>query len=498
MFGIRTAAEAYDKLAAELEVPESKYEDAERCYRAVGDWLGASDSPLYSYRPRIYVQGSFALGTAIKPLADGDYDVDAVCLLENPPSDITQQQLKRLVGERLRAHGKYETMLDPRQGGRRCWTIKYADSSKFHLDVLPAVPDQDQVGFGRVPSEWLHHAIKITDRETWSDPTIDWPKSNPKGYLAWFRQRQAVRLDEAQRRMAKSLNVERVPDDKVRTPLHRVIQLLKRNRDERFGDDPDRPISIIITTLAAQCYENESDLSVAMSTLVPKMRAAIEDRNGVAWIPNPLQPEENFADKWAESPRKQELFLRWLSDIEQMHGTLVESASRGDEAEMRKSLNEAFGERHVTAALAGHESRQLPALLVAPGKSERRQLLAVPHRQPLRWELDVSCQVKIRCTANSNGFRQRSLRSDEHVPPRTDLNFVATTNASGPFEVYWQVVNTGPQARGLGQLRGGFEPGQLTHYEEARYIGMHWIQCFLVHNGKCVGKSDEFIVDIRI
>ena len=54
-------------LAEELDVPPSKYREAKKRYDAVGTWLDADDSELACYEPSIYPQGSFALGTAVKP-----------------------------------------------------------------------------------------------------------------------------------------------------------------------------------------------------------------------------------------------------------------------------------------------------------------------------------------------------------------------------------------------------------------------------------------------
>lgn len=71
-----------EQIAEDLDVPPSKYEDAKRSYDAVGDWLNRPESELAQYSPRIYPQGSFALGTAVKPEGDDHYDVDAVCVLD--------------------------------------------------------------------------------------------------------------------------------------------------------------------------------------------------------------------------------------------------------------------------------------------------------------------------------------------------------------------------------------------------------------------------------
>ena len=50
-----------------------------------------------------------------------------------------------------------------------------------------------------VPEELAKTAICLTDRKTWSDPYSEWPeaRSNPKGYIAWFKDRMRVSLEEA-------------------------------------------------------------------------------------------------------------------------------------------------------------------------------------------------------------------------------------------------------------------------------------------------------------
>ena len=68
-------------LIEELDVSDSKYEKATQRYNSIADYI--KNSELSSYRPDIYLQGSFKLGTAIKPLTeDGVYDIDIVCNLQ--------------------------------------------------------------------------------------------------------------------------------------------------------------------------------------------------------------------------------------------------------------------------------------------------------------------------------------------------------------------------------------------------------------------------------
>ena len=103
-------------LADELDVSPSKYREATEHYEAVGAWLDADDSELARYQLSIYPQGSFALGTAVKPLGGDEYDVDTVCLLQLTTDQVTQKQLKDLVGNRLKhPQSRYKDMIEPRE-----------------------------------------------------------------------------------------------------------------------------------------------------------------------------------------------------------------------------------------------------------------------------------------------------------------------------------------------------------------------------------------------
>jgi hypothetical protein len=62
--------------------------------------------------------------------------------------------------------------------------------------------------------------------------------------------------------------------------------------------------------------------------------------------------------------------------------------------------------------------------------------------------------------------------------------------------VYWQVTNTGAEAARSDQLRGNFQQGAFTRTENTQYTGYHSVQCFLVRNGRCIGTSQLFIVNI--
>ena len=80
-----------------------------------------------------------------------------------------------------------------------------------------------------------------------------------------------------------------------------------------FANKDNKPISIIITTLATKAYAGESDIFETISNIINKMDSHIEyDGDGNVLICNPAMREENFADKWKDIPEKKDAFHAWL------------------------------------------------------------------------------------------------------------------------------------------------------------------------------------------
>jgi hypothetical protein len=351
------ASERYDELrqflqglVEALDISESQYEAAVKHYEAVGDWLNKEDSPISVYEPQIYPQGSFRLGTIIKPIHDTDeYDIDLVCeLKELSKEHITQKDLKNMIGDRLKANERYRKMLSE---GKRCWTLKYADSARFHMDILPAIPDHDINEIAHmIGADLAAGAILITDKEL-----REWQRSNPIGYAEWFKDRMRVQFDRQRLLLAESLRagVEEVPEYKVKTPLQRTIQILKRHRNIIFERDKEnKPISVIISTLAAKAYNNEADLLEALLNIVIKMPDLIErDQQGNVLIANPVNPLENFADKWKKHPQRESKFRKWLSKFQADMEDALRAKSLRD---MTEGLKPWFGDRVINEVVSSN------------------------------------------------------------------------------------------------------------------------------------------------
>lgn len=61
-------------------------------------------------------------------------------------------------------------------------------------------------------------------------------------------------------------------------PLQRVVQILKRHRDMMFEGADNKPISIIITTLASRAYNKQENIIEALVDVVNNMERFIEVR----------------------------------------------------------------------------------------------------------------------------------------------------------------------------------------------------------------------------
>lgn len=316
-----------NEIADQLDLPESRRDEAVQRYQAVGKWLGEDDSPLAIYSPVIYPQGSFLLGTVTKRWREEDeYDIDLVFELNLSKDKISQKTLKNLVGDRLKQNETYRRMLD--EEGRRCWTLVYANDAKFHLDVLPAVPNMEFREYLKsrgIQKSLADTSIAITDNTLPSYAYIDpnWPRGNPNGYAAWFRSRMSTQFEALRKQLAETMKAEiqAVPEYKIKTPLQRGIQLIKRHRDIMFENKDDKPATIILTTLAALAYNNEFDLAQALACMIEGMPDHVTAKDGIPWVQNPVDPSENFADRWQdpEHPNRKQDFNDWqqklLSDL---------------------------------------------------------------------------------------------------------------------------------------------------------------------------------------
>lgn len=327
-------------LVDELEVPEERYAQAELRYKSFGDWTHREDSTVLKYDPEVYVQGSFRLGTVIKPTnKEGEYDIDLVCVLNKlSKTALTQEALKSLLESEVQSYRKAQGIKKPVKESRRCWTLEYAEGAQFHMDILPAIPNAEGqrilLEYKGMDARFSESAISITDKDHlyYGMITDDWPRSNPIGYCEWFKSQMAESFERIRKVLAEAeikkgiitASVEDIPEYRVRTPLQQAIMILKRHRDDMFNDEPDiKPISIIITTLSAHAYDGEPDVGKALLGILERMENYIGYKDEQHVVLNPTDATENFADRWEEYPERRDAFFSWLKQARSDFTTLA-------------------------------------------------------------------------------------------------------------------------------------------------------------------------------
>ena len=257
-------------------------------YTAVGRSL-AEHWDTDPYDGLVYPQGSMRLGTITRNYhRDDEIDIDLVARRDQPKQSISQAELKADTGVGLEKFVLSEPEGTPYlEEGKRCWTLHY---SGFHLDVLPALPN---------PEARTGSAIIITDTEL-----VRWQFSNPIAYADWFHTVMAKEIEEKRKVVAKRMDIAQVPDWQVKTTLQQTVQALKRHRDIYFTDALDlRPASIIITTLAAHAYRGTGgDLYEVLDDITDRMPSFVRLDGQRYIVANPVEPEENFADRWHGKP----------------------------------------------------------------------------------------------------------------------------------------------------------------------------------------------------
>ncbi len=357
------------ELIEELDLPESAYENAQKRYEDLGNWFDRDESLVAENNPHIFSQGSFRLGTAIRPLDNTEeYDLDLACKLRVgiTKRTHTQKDLKELIQKELEAYRKARGIHNELEEKHRCWRLEYKDDLSFHMDIVPCIPEDENkrnLIFDSLQNKGMSEqlanvtsqtTVSITDDRHHDYPIIsnDWKISNPEGYSEWFESRMVT---QQPRVFMEKAQVDRVPLFKRKSSLQRVIQLLKRHRDSWSKDNPDsKPISIIITTLAAKAYNGEINIDEALQNILNKMDSFVNPAK--PRIPNPIDPDEDFADRWYREDCKhlmlEETFNSWLMqakiDFAHMTSTtdtkfLVEHGKNKfslnmNESKLRKSL----------------------------------------------------------------------------------------------------------------------------------------------------------------
>lgn len=366
------------EIISQLDISPTMYKNAVAKYTSIAKYLENN-----GIEEDMYPQGSFALGTVVRPNTkdpDAAYDLDFVCQLRITRDDITAAELRNKVKDILTSSDLY--------GGKliiynECFTIEYADvgSIGFSIDIVSAV-DENEENKMRLRSKsnnpgLIDTAIAIPKH---CEKNYNWITNNPKGYRAWFKDINAP-FQAASRMQYRQLlfeenrslyaSVEEIPEELDRSAMQRVIQILKYHRDmyySKFNGDDIKPISAIINTIVARISSSVS-ASISVFDLLnyvlgefatyaghqtlteERFAECYQDKNvigrksGMWIIENPANPEDNLADQWNQDASIPTHFFAWAKAV---RDDLIDSLQMSDE-DFRARAETAFGQKAVAS-----------------------------------------------------------------------------------------------------------------------------------------------------
>lgn len=371
-----------------LDISPSTFKKACEKYIAIAQYLNN-----HGIQAEIYPQGSFSLGTVVRPYKNDsstNYDLDFICQILGTKEDHSPSELRHLIEAALKENKIYSSRLIVYD---ECFTIVYADNNNigFSIDIVPAtdetVPTKNILKSKSMNPALLDTAIAIPKHN--GERNYSWLTNNPKGLTAWFKNinqpflefsKRAYRLKLLNENPDLFCSIEEIPQELERSPLQRVIQILKRHRDVYYAKvssgDEIKPISAIITVLAAKiashhnpnCTEFEllsyvltEILTQSTSTTISKTAHIYSEFDLVKkldnkwYIENPANPDDNLADKWNENSKTAEYFFKW---IKQVKADIIDSMNIEDDYIFRTAIENSFGKKSVEKILNTNQTNK--------------------------------------------------------------------------------------------------------------------------------------------
>lgn len=447
---------------------------------AVADFLRSSG--YGASIKRFSAQGSWAHKTIIKPLENNEFDADLVMFVR----PVAGWSPKNYVSDLYRVFRDSGTYREKTGRNTRCITLDY--SGDFHLDVVPCIVRENN------GQEDEYHVCNF--RDDLFEP------ADPEGYTAWLAERNAWTGNNQ---------------------LRKVTRLVKYLRDikGRFSVK-----SILLTTLLGNQAQKRdqweqdtfyTDLPTSLKCIFRGLDDFLQNHPAMPEVRNPVLPAENFNRHWDQ--QKYDNFRGKIHEYREWIDDAYEESEREDSI---RKWRRVFGDAFAAAVVL--ENKAAVGIEVFDGQTDavdvvekvrrigpgvlNRMPVALLHVQSPGWKMVDKLEVFVRAKLfdQIRGNSLCTVASGEVLQKQQALMFEARMADGWPFSrddyrVEWRVVNTGPEAKKNGCLRGDFYHSNphAVRWEETRYRGAHWVEAFLVRkrDNICLGKSARFFVVIE-
>ena len=412
------------------------------------------NSPTFSQNFQdIIPQGSYAHRTIIRPVQDNDeFDADILLKLNEFEGWDAEDYVQNLYSC-FQDSSVYKGKVKRRT---RCVVVDYA--SDFHVDVVPYLE--------------RHHEKFITNRAENIFELTD-----PEKYNFWLGDQNRV----AGRNLVKVIRLMKYLRDykrtfSVKSVIFNVL-LGQQVNDAALLQDP-------------HCYD---DVPSTLRTVMNHLSEYVQANQAIPVILDPSGTDENFSDRWDQDGWAN--FRTWM-----MHYAVkIDEAYK--ETELDASLKKyqlVFGDQ-FKKPIPIEQSSALANISKSP---------PVPYHNSEQRLSDLgisTIQSKFRVRVDGFVLKEVSMspfylssRGGKVSRGRKIRFQVASCSVPEPYEVYWKVLNRGQKAKERDCIRGQIMPGnkQWRIDEQTQFIGPHFVECYIVKDGKCVA-SDRQEVNIR-
>ena len=428
----------FDEFLSNIEPSKSTVSYISSIQTNLRDYLKSHATYSQIYKDS-FLSGSYAKHTSIRPVKDDKKrDVDIIIITKHSKSDNPVEVLQELYAVLLESTKYKSAEIQHHSIG--------VEMGQVSVDIVPVISDSDDDAV-----YW------IGDSKSGS-----WAKTDPKGHRTW------------------STTVNQDNNNEYK----RLVKIFKWWRHTNCPSDKKYPKGITLEKIIADnlgdsSLPTEDFLIATMQNIVAAYKTEYVDLGILPVIDDPSEKiiGNNLLDGYTV-----EDFAAYMRMLEEHLNKLSESGPENDA--WREILGSEFPKSARTKSLSN---------LIACAYAS--------HRQKPSWPMARGGAVFIALSVESADGNKLDYESNgEPLPKGCSLHFKALTGVKAPDAIYWQITNTGDEAKIANCLRGFFEKsdeGFNGKKESTSYAGSHSVQCFVIKHGACVAKSKDYIINIR-
>lgn len=429
----------FQTFLSDIEPSKTTVDQISAAHKALRGYLSAHEY-YGEHCVHTYLSGSYAKHTSIRPAKNDDNrDVDIIVETDYG-SDANSANVIIELRDTLLDSSKYATAhLQTHSVG--------ISLSNLDIDVVPLAVDDETCFIGCVDDG-------------------RWIETNPKGHIEW------------------STAVNAKHDGRFKP----VVKIMKWWRRENCPEEERWPKGITLEKIIADHYPDDVTLyedivAQLMENIADSYDGLLADRIK----PQVIDPSLTTNDLATGYQREDfEAFVRAIR---------AALALISEEGSTNSTWRKILGNRFPANSRNGS--------VLSPAYLSTAAALSVPHRKTPPWPM--ACQrpgaIVVADVTYPDGKRERITTNDQVIPKKCEIDYKVLRPLSlATAKVKWQVVNTGAEAQAANQPRGEFNDSNIEkggRHESTAYRGRHYVQCFLIKNGRCVAYSKEFFINVE-